>query len=133
MWTQFQSSRFWITMGAIFAGAAVALGAYGSHMLDGDQKSYENFMLAVQYHMWHALGLLAVGWQCKIGSESKTYAALSGILFTVGIFMFSGNLYIFTIAGNPSTISGIPIGGTCFLGGWTFLALSALKQKKNLG
>lgn len=130
MLAQFQSSRFWTTLGAILAGMAVILGAYGGHAIDGDEKAYANFMLSVQYHMWHALALLAVGWQCNTKLGSKSYAALSGILFTIGIFMFSGNLYIFAITGNPSITAAMPIGGLCFIGGWIFLAVSSFKQKK---
>ena len=131
MWAAFQSAKFWVTLGAILAGAAVVLGAYGSHILDGGEEVSDTFSLSVQYHMWHALGLLAVGWQCSVGSEPKTWAAFSGVLFTTGIFLFSGNLYFFAITGNPAIIAATPVGGFCFIGGWIFLALASYLQKRD--
>ena len=133
MWAVFQSAKFWTTLGAILAGTAVMLSAYGSHILVGGEEVYHKFMLSVQYHMWHALGLLAVGWQCSIGSEPKTWAAFSGIFFTAGIFLFSGNLYVFAITGNQTITAAMPVGGFCFIGGWILLALASFMQKKDDG
>ena len=131
MWAAFQSAKFWVTLGAILAGAAVALGAYGNHNLNGGEEVSDTFSLSVEYHMWHALGLLAVGWQCSVGSEPKTWAALSGILFTAGIFLFSGNLYFFAVTGTPALIAATPVGGFCFIGGWVLLALASFVQKND--
>ena len=132
MWATYQSAKFWATLGAILAGMAVVLGAYGSHMLEGSEEVYDKFLLSVQYHMWHALALLAVGWQCSVGSEPKTWAAFSGVLFTTGIFLFSGNLYVFAITGTPAIIAATPVGGSCFIGGWIFLALASFLQKREV-
>ena len=131
MWATCQSAKFWATLGAMLAGVAVVLGGYGSHMLDGNDEVFDKFLLSVQYHMWHALALLAVGWQCSAVSKPNAWAAFSGIFFTVGIFLFSGTLYVFAITGNPAIISAIPVGGFCFIGGWIFLALASFLQKKD--
>ena len=130
MWATCQSAKFWVTLGAILAGMAVVLGAYGSHMLEGSEEVYDKFLLSVQYHMWHALALLAVGWQCSVGSKPNSWAAFSGIFFATGIFLFSGNLYVFAITGNPAIIGATPVGGFCFICGWTFLALASFLQKR---
>ena len=129
MWAVFQSAKFWVPLGAILAGAAVVLDAYGSHTLEGGEEAYDKFMVSVRYHMWHALGLIAVGWQCATGSGKKTWAAFSGILFTSGIFLFSGNLYVFALTGSQTMTAAIPVGGSCFIGGWILLALASFMQK----
>ena len=133
MWATCQSAKFWTTLGAMLAGVAVVLGGYGSHMLEGSDEVFDKFLLSVQYHMWHALGLLAVGWQCSVGSKPNNWAAFSGIFFTAGIFLFCGNLYVFVITGNPAIIGATPVGGFCFIGGWVLLALASFLQKRDDG
>jgi len=71
------SNRFWTAFGAMLAALAVAAGAYGWHALEGDQAFRDIFMLAVQYHMWHALGLIAVGWRCAAGPGAAPPSAAS--------------------------------------------------------
>ena len=83
MWATCQSATFWATLGAMLAGVAVVLGGYGSHMLDGNDEVFDKFLLSVQYHMWHALALLAVGWQCSAGSKPNAWAAFSGIFYII--------------------------------------------------
>ena len=47
MWAAFQSAKFWVTLGDILAGAAVVLGIYGSHILDGGEEVSDTFSLSV--------------------------------------------------------------------------------------
>lgn len=54
--------KVFIILGAINALLAVALGAFGAHGLEGKipDKYLQVWHTGVQYHMYHALGLLAV-------------------------------------------------------------------------
>ena len=122
------SPTLWTVLGAVLAGMAVALGAYGWHDLEADEEIREIFMLSVQYHMWHALGLILVGWRCSVGPASAKWAALAGIAFVLGILLFSGNLYAFAITEVLPVPGGAPIGGFCFMAGWGLLAISALAR-----
>lgn len=55
--------RLWLFVAGLNGLLAVMAGAYGSHNLEAaDSGSRDVFMVAVQYHMWHALALLAVAW-----------------------------------------------------------------------
>ena len=130
MWPALQSPRLWMPLGAVLAGMAVALGAYGWHNLEGGEAIRQTFMLSVQYHMWHALGLLAVGWHCSLGPAPARWAAVSGILFCIGILLFSGSLYVSAIMGNLPLTGATPVGGFCFMGGWGLLALATISWRK---
>ncbi|HET9434763.1 MAG TPA: DUF423 domain-containing protein, partial [Chitinophagaceae bacterium] len=59
----------------------------------------------------------------------------AGILFNIGIILFSGSLYIVT-AGKVAETSAMdkagmitPLGGLAFIGGWLFLFLAAVRSK----
>ena len=125
------SPQLWTVLGTLLAGVAVALGAYGWHDLEGDTAMREIFMLAVQYHMWHALGLIVAGWRCSVGPRSATAAALAGMAFVSGIVLFSGNLYVFAITGDLPVTGAAPIGGFAFMAGWGMLAVSAVLCEKS--
>lgn len=120
------SARSWSVLGAVLAGAAVALGAYGWHDLGGDAAMREIFMLAVQYHMWHALGLFVVAWRCSSGAAGAMWAAFAGLAMTAGILLFSGNLYVFAITGDLPVPGAAPVGGFFFMAGWGLVALSVI-------
>jgi uncharacterized membrane protein YgdD (TMEM256/DUF423 family) len=126
MWNSLQASRPWIVAGALLAALAVAAGAYGWHALKADQAMRDIFMLAVQYHMWHSLALIAVGWRCTQGAKSALWAAFAGIAFVIGIVLFCGNLYDFAATGNLLIPGAAPVGGFSFMAGWVLLAVSAL-------
>ncbi|MDQ7064293.1 MAG: DUF423 domain-containing protein [candidate division KSB1 bacterium] len=120
-------AKTWLMLGALFGGLAVALGAFGAHALKNSLNAYalEIYNKAVLYQMWHALALLAVGllqqWQPPLNVNP------SGWLFTAGIVLFSGSLYILALTG--ATVLGMitPFGGVAFIAGWLWLLLKVWK------
>ena len=52
-------ARVFLTLAALLAALAVVLGAFGAHGLKSklSPDMLAVFQTAVQYHMWHALGL----------------------------------------------------------------------------
>ena len=52
-----------IALGAILAFLAVALGAFGAHGLKNilSVEQLAIYRTAVDYHMWHSLGLILIG------------------------------------------------------------------------
>lgn len=115
-------ARPWVVAGALLCGAAVALGAYGWHGLDGDEGRQQIFMLGVQYHIWHGLALFAVAWLADGTGRSAQWAAAAGVLFVAGIVLFSVNLYGLAVLGEVFLSGGAPIGGFAMMAGWTVLA-----------
>ncbi len=123
-------------LGAFFAGAAVALGAFGAH---GLKKILSEPMLTVyhtgvEYQMYHGLALFALG--LGISCLSVTPAMLRGLLrggylLVAGTLIFSGTLYIYTLAGLRLAAMITPVGGVTFLIGWLYLIIVLLQSRRS--
>jgi len=118
---------FWI-IGCSFGFLAVAAGAFGAHALRGrlSPEYLLVFETAVRYQMYHALALLGVAWAGTQWPGSATTVA--GWLFSAGIVIFSGSLYILTLTGARWLGAITPIGGVALLAGWIVLAASAMRS-----
>ena len=122
------SIKLFLSAGGLAALAAVALGAFGAHALK-TRLSAE--MLAVwhtgvEYHAYHALGLLAVGLVAAQLPESLLLK-WSGWLMLAGIVLFSGSLYALALSGERWLGAITPIGGTAFLAAWGLFVIAALR------
>lgn len=124
---------FFLIAGAVNAALAVALGAFGAHALK--DKLSERYLAiwdtAVQYQMFHALGLLAVGILMSsslIGPSSQLTWA--GYLLLAGIIIFSGSLYALSLSGVGVLGAITPIGGVAFIVGWILFIAAVLKFGK---
>jgi uncharacterized membrane protein YgdD (TMEM256/DUF423 family) len=53
---------------------------------------------------------------------------LAAWLFSIGIFFFSGSLYVLALTGILWLGAVAPIGGLSLMAGWLLLALSARRQ-----
>lgn len=105
----------------------VAAGAFGAHGLRDHFTRFPElaptFETAVRYQLIHGLALFVVAW-----SVTKWPGALtnwSGYLFIAGVVIFSGSLYLLSIAGIRWLGAITPFGGIAFLAGWLFLLLAA--------
>ncbi|HEY9130522.1 MAG TPA: DUF423 domain-containing protein [Dyella sp.] len=115
-------SSAWLT--GLAGASAVILGAFGAHALRDtlDARGIELWHTAVQYHFWHAL---ALGVATFATGRSARWA---GILFAVGIVLFSGSLYALAL-GAPRWCGAItPLGGVAFIAGWVVLGLALRKS-----
>ncbi|WP_097066422.1 DUF423 domain-containing protein [Nitrosovibrio sp. Nv4] len=123
-------SRTFIMLGAINAFLCVAFGAFGAH---GLKQRLAADMLAVyqtgvQYHFYHALGLVLVGLMLLHFPASKPIV-LSGWLMLAGIVLFSVSLYALSLTGIRGLGAITPLGGVAFLSGWALLAYGAWTAK----
>ena len=149
------SGRTCISLAALMGFLAVLLGAFGAHGLKdtgfltnkyagmeakdivglsvpASYKYLQDFQTGVQYHMMHALAMLATGLlMLRQPSRCLTIAAWC---FLGGIVLFSGALYVLVIGG--PRWAGIPwgalapIGGTLQLIGWLVLAVAEWLPKE---
>ena len=119
--------RLFFGLGALSAFIAVALGAFAAHGLKArlDSLMLNTFEIGVRSQMYHALGLLAVGWACTKWPGAWTNA--SGWLFVAGTVIFSGTLYALALIGVRWLGAITPIGGVAFLAGWLCLAWGVYK------
>lgn len=114
------SQRF-LALGSVFAGLAVAAGAFGAHALKEilDEHRLQVFDTATRYQMYHAFGLCIVAWAMDRYPEQRLEQ--TGWLFIFGILLFSGSLYVVSLAGIRWMGAITPIGGAAFLAGWLLL------------
>ena len=115
---------FWM-LGCAFGFLAVAAGAFGAHALRSrlGPELLAVWETAARYQMYHALALLGVA--MAAGRWPGGGWATAGWLFTAGILVFSGSLYLLAFSGVRWLGAITPIGGVCFLAGWIALALAA--------
>ena len=121
-------AKVFITLASFSGMLAVAFGAFGAHALKNRLDDYAMgvFQTAVQYHFYHSLALLAVG----VIALNYPHVALlrsSGWLFTLGIVVFSGSLYLLSFSGLRWLGAVTPIGGLAFIAGWACLAAASWK------
>lgn len=123
-----------IVTGAILGLLAVVTGAFGAHALKAllTPVQLETWHTAVQYHFYHVFALLFLA---TFTNVSNTIKFTGYWLFTLGILLFSGSLYLLSCR----DILGItwlqvlgpvtPVGGLLFLGGWITIIVAAVKNK----
>lgn len=107
-----------VVIGAVLGGVSVALGAFGAHGLE-DRLGAEAlgwWQIAVQYQMWHALAVLA------LGLADRAWARLPALMLASGAVVFSATLYAMAL-GAPRWLGAVtPVGGMVMILGWGLLA-----------
>jgi uncharacterized membrane protein YgdD (TMEM256/DUF423 family) len=107
----------------LLAATAVALGAFGAHGLKArlSAEMLAVWHTAVQYHAWHALGLLAIGL-----SRDTAWTRGAGFFLIAGIVLFSGSLYALAL-GAPRAVRAVtPVGGAALILGWLAFAVGVI-------
>jgi uncharacterized membrane protein YgdD (TMEM256/DUF423 family) len=121
------AAKLFVSLGALAAALGVALGAFGAHALKARLSAdmLAVWQTAVQYHLWHALGLVAVGLLAQ-HLPASVPVRVAGWLMLVGIVLFSGSLYALALSGTRWLGAITPFGGACFILGWLVLAVALL-------
>ena len=117
-----------ITAGAFALFLATALGAYGTHGVQGavDAQSWNAYQVAVDYQFYHGLGAIAAAMLADRFPQSR-WIGISGWVLLVGMIAFSGSIYATTF-GAPAGIGALaPLGGLGMMAGWLSLAIGALR------
>ncbi|RKR84973.1 uncharacterized membrane protein YgdD (TMEM256/DUF423 family) [Mucilaginibacter gracilis] len=123
-----------ILTASLFGVLAVIAGAFGAHALADSlsPKQLDVWHTAVQYQFYHVFALLFLSLLTRFKNNMvlTTY-----YLFTFGIILFSGSLYLLACRNllgwswlhmvGPVT----PVGGLLFIAGWLTLAIAGYKNK----
>lgn len=120
--------RLFLSSASLSGFLSVSLGAFAAHGLKQQitAESLAIWQTGVQYQMYHALALLAIGLLYR--SQASKALKLSGLAFILGSFLFSGSLYALAL-GAPKALGVItPLGGLSFLVGWAALVVHALRR-----
>jgi uncharacterized membrane protein YgdD (TMEM256/DUF423 family) len=110
-----------VALGAVNAAVAVAAGAFAAHGLKDrlSARGLEIFETGARYQMYHALAMILAGVIVARG------ASTAGWIFQLGIFVFSGSLYVLALTDIKILGAVTPFGGLAFLVGWIWLAWAA--------
>lgn len=115
-------------LGAALGGLGVAIGAAGTHALEGriDPDALETLETGVRFQMYHAITLIGLGaaarvWQAKL-------VTLAGALLSTGTVIFCGSLYILALLDIGAFGAVAPVGGLSLMAGWAALAYGALVE-----
>ncbi len=118
----------WIVLGSCLLALAVAFGAFGAHSLKSKISSEDLiiFETGVRYQIYHSIALILLGIIIFVLPTLKVNTI--GYLFTFGILLFSGSLYVLVLT-NLRWLGVItPIGGLCFIFGWILFAIKVFKS-----
>lgn len=118
------NQRNGLLIGIVFAGLAVAVGAFGAHalrpLLEANERT-ETFELAVRYQFYHAFAILFSGMlMIHFPSRLLKHAVWC---FSGGILLFSGSLYALSLSGVRALGAITPVGGVLFIAGWLLVYL----------
>ena len=124
-------TKIFMSLAALFGGLSVAAGAFGSHALKErlTQRALDIFEVGVRYQMYHALALLLVAILLNQSKSPSPSLIVSGWLFIIGIFIFSGSLYALSLSDIKILGAITPIGGVAFIAGWGALAIAAFNYQ----
>ncbi len=118
-----------VLAGCVAALLAVIFGAFGAHALKArvTPDLLAVFQTGVQYHFYHALGLILIG--ILAGTLAATgWTRAAGWLMLAGIVIFSGSLYLLVLTGQRWLGMITPIGGVAFIAAWATLAVAVMKS-----
>lgn len=126
-------------IGAFFAGIAVALGALGAHGLNKvlSEATLTVYRTGVEYQMYHGLALVTLGLGIKVLSYRVGTLTLlkrlntAAIFLIIGTLIFSGTLYVYTLAGVRLAAMITPVGGVSFLIGWALIVIALIQNRRS--
>jgi uncharacterized membrane protein YgdD (TMEM256/DUF423 family) len=117
--------------GALFGMLGVIFGAFGAHALADslDPSRLAVFETAVRYQLWHALALICT----ELLRRQQDVQPLRWVsrLFTAGVVLFSGSLYLLVFLDQPRWGIVTPFGGASLIAGWGLLLVAGVRLRPN--
>lgn len=121
---------------SIFGIIGVSFGAFGAHFLKSrlQVEDLDILRTGVLYLFVHTLATLFVI-VLSAGDLNSRHLKGSGLLFVIGIILFSGSLFLIatrSLTMLPTNYIGIltPVGGLCFILAWSLLFLYAFSRNR---
>ncbi len=122
-----------VATAAILGALTIAIGAFGAHGLKElvNAKAIATFETGVRYQMYHVFALLILGFASSLSASTQKWVFR---FFVIGIFFFSGSIYLLSLNEilpfNVKSIGFItPIGGLFLIIGWLRLAYGIIVNK----
>lgn len=126
---EFAMHKHVIALGAAAMALAVAAGAFGAHGLRGrlSPDMFAVYQTAVQYHVYHALGLILIG-LAGAWLPASAWLRAAAWCMGAGLILFSGSLYALSLTGYRMLGVVTPFGGLAFIAAWVAFAAAAWRQ-----
>ena len=121
------TGRLAIIAGALAGALGIAASARASH------GGGENLAIAAQFLLFHAPALLALAGLIRVSLIGPRAGAVVLVLFALGLALFSGDLAMRALAGQPLFRMAAPLGGGTLILAWIALAAGALTGEKSRG
>jgi uncharacterized membrane protein YgdD (TMEM256/DUF423 family) len=125
-------SRNRLRLAAAIGFISIVLGSLGAHGHVHDVISTNGYLpqwqTAAHYHQIHAVALLLLS-RLAIDPSGKTRFRTTFFAFLIGIFLFSGSLYLLSYTSTKWLGAVTPFGGVAFMVGWVSLAFSLPKPQ----
>jgi len=112
----------------LFMATGIVVGALAAHALQKvlEARQLESLHTAVNYQLFNALGLLAIGLLMR-AEDLPALRTVAGLLIA-GILAFSGGIYLM-LAGAPRFLGLVtPAGGILLIAGWAWFAVTMLRR-----
>jgi uncharacterized membrane protein YgdD (TMEM256/DUF423 family) len=121
-------SKAFLILGSVNAMLAVMLGAFGAHGLRGrlSEAMLAVYHTGVQYHFYHALGLILIGLLALHLPASGLLKAAGWVMFA-GVVLFSGSLYVLALTQLRWLGMVTPVGGVAFIIAWGLLTVAVYR------
>ncbi len=128
-------SKWLLSCAGILGAISVALGAFGAH---GLKKLISPEMLAVYqtgvtYQFTHTIAIALCGLLLlvpMVTDKARKYFFFAAICFIIGVFCFSGSLYMLALTGAKWFGPVTPFGGLLFIVGWCLFSYAATQIKE---
>lgn len=122
------TAKLFLLLGSANAMLAVILGAFGAHALKArlDETLLKVYHTAVEYHFYHALGLILIG-IIALNIPVNLWLKNAGWMMFAGIILFSGSLYFLSILNIRWLGMITPLGGLLFILAWLSLCIAIFK------
>ena len=123
-------TRYFVGLGAVFGLLSVVAGAWGVHALRDtlDPGALNTFQTAARFQMYHSLALVLTG--LLVDRWPSWMLVAAGWLFTAGLVVFCGSLYILALTGIGFFGAVAPVGGASLMGGWGLLIWSVFTRSR---
>ncbi|OSQ38963.1 DUF423 domain-containing protein [Thalassospira mesophila] len=121
--------RMSIGLAGISGMCAVALGAFATHGMAGEEMSYARELVekGAHYQLIHAVVIVAVA-ALALFRPSIRLLSLANAAFLLGTVLFCGSLYAIAFSGVKAFGMVAPLGGISFMAGWLMLAIAGFKS-----
>ncbi|MCB9232874.1 MAG: DUF423 domain-containing protein [Bacteroidia bacterium] len=123
--------RIALIAGSLYGFSGIILGAFGAHALKSSLSldALASFTTGTRYQIYHALLLLALGILIRQSGKASKWLSFSVWGTILGTLLFSGSIYLLTLAEAKGIGFVTPLGGLLMILAWGSMTLHFILNK----